>query len=668
MSDPPKKIVVPINIDYEISQIKIMLDFGDETAPVPFVSSMLELPNADNKPTKLSEYPYFTSIVEYPIDILHELNYSDRINFFFNKAFFEKKMGEVGGINKIYERRQQKIETIKTELDRKIQQESKRLDEHNARLKELNALSVKSADILDKINDLKNRSIPYRTKRIVDFKNELGENVNGIKMNKEIIQNNILITLNMLFPTKYPNPVNISSSFDTYIQQGTTIIPQSTSFQLSEPQFSYIKNGGEMSTITNVVWLNDIINHPIYRNFIDNFLKYISSSKKESEKLQKTIDDKSNNLIKRLSTETPNKNQKNLKILDADIDKLRKNIKIIDTSKRQQIIFDNKREELNRDIIEIGNNLLFLNAALAAGITKSTDPTQNITIKTPFTDQIESTEITKRISFDDLFDIVSDINKRYKHISNQIPVNSEFDKKIYEIANEMNQIRILKTIYDRYIGKGSININIENEDKDIIEYLDRNFLTYVQFTKEIKNYLKPNRESSNRELQKLISNFANNNESSDSDTLYDIIVQIQSKYINSNPTSEFGSDKETKYVYSGISVVETDKASVPHIEIYVLMDTIKGKMTDEMVNQVDCLYKSMLIGSKTENLFSSQNKYLAKNNIIDFSIKDIEAKMNNNVVSNKKIAVSGGRRARKTTEKKRRIHRHKRSRRSTKHM
>lgn len=100
------------------------------------------------------------------------------------------------------------------------------------------------------------------------------------------IENNVRIMMTLLFPTKFPVMRNFNNSFNEFIKkESPSEISYKITFGLSDDSnvvlgnnFSYIKlNEGEY-TITKMLWLNDLINHPIYRAFIDEYKDYILKS------------------------------------------------------------------------------------------------------------------------------------------------------------------------------------------------------------------------------------------------------------------------------------------------------------------------------------------------------------------------------------------------------
>jgi hypothetical protein len=78
-------------IKFITSKIKLMMDLSDPDKmdkPVALTSSILY--NTELTHDGLTEFPYFTPDINYPLEYLHTLDYDDRIHFFFNKEIFER--------------------------------------------------------------------------------------------------------------------------------------------------------------------------------------------------------------------------------------------------------------------------------------------------------------------------------------------------------------------------------------------------------------------------------------------------------------------------------------------------------------------------------------------------------------------------------------------------
>jgi len=651
---------------FVIEQIKIMLDLGEnKPSAIPFTSSMLYHPDLQKKEEQsapLSEFPYFNADVVYPFDILSKLDYKNKVKFFFNKAFFEKILfasSENYNLQKIKNENQTQIE-IKLKKENLVQ-EQKKLETISIPFRKKRILELESEikNVTDtKYNYKKNESTRklemYKTilkkyeSRLTAINKEIEDLISPTKRilkkyNAEIVNENIHIMLELLFPTKYPRPDNLSDSFTQYIQQKTTPKKKSLNIMQSE-RFSYIKEGNDILTITNVIWLNDMVNNPIYRKFMVEFANYIKWSMGESEKIKEEIETKENALFENLKTEDSDakKGSKSLKITEDEIKEIESKIDFVGSS---SLIYN---RTLNGELVEIVNNLRILNAFLALNTTefnemkKNKNNKINITISEISFDNSTGNKTSKTISFNELIKKLNTTNTLYKKNTNQI-TNNALNRKLTEIFNELSKISTLRTINDKYIGKGSININNVGEDPDVIKELTDKYKQYSAFVATITKLIKPENESSNNTLQSLIYNYSQNTEEG-IDTLQMVINEIQSKYVNLS-SNNFTSDKEKKYVYTGINIVDKE----PHIEIYVQMDTILGELTDLNKGKIDCLYKGDYLGSEFENLLGSYNKYIAyKNRIKQFSVKEAETKIANDEKNdkvpdtNQPITVAGG--------------------------
>jgi hypothetical protein len=116
----------------------------------------------------------------------------------------------------------------------------------------------------------------------------------------DIINKNILSMLKLLFPTRYPVINDINDSFTMY----RGIDPMNTLFfnPLKKAPFSYLQIGSEKYTVQKVIWMNDLINHPRYRDYLLNsrlgypaitssnyFLDIFKNSSSSNDREKKTL-------------------------------------------------------------------------------------------------------------------------------------------------------------------------------------------------------------------------------------------------------------------------------------------------------------------------------------------------------------------------------------------
>jgi len=110
-------------------------------------------------------------------------------------------------------------------------------------------------------------------------------NLKTEKPDVKIIEKNIMIMLNLIFPTSYPSSNNINTSYNKYLLK----TPYELKFDLGElttgisipgfanntkAEYSYLKKNGTTYTVTEIVWLNDILNEPEYKKLIDELIEY----------------------------------------------------------------------------------------------------------------------------------------------------------------------------------------------------------------------------------------------------------------------------------------------------------------------------------------------------------------------------------------------------------
>ena len=202
----------------QIEQIKIYMNLnipGKENQQTPLTSGLLHNPLIKSS-SNFSEYPFFTKNIVYPKAVLNRLGFNDRIEFFFNKDKFKKII-------------------------------------------------------------MQNRTNYFPEKLNMDVSDFDEEDV--------IIAYNIQSMIELLFPITEPIINNHINSLSKYIQdktdynftfKGSTqylkkISPLLDIFPGLYSYYSYLKIDGKVYTITKVTWLNDFINHPLYRGLIDEY-------------------------------------------------------------------------------------------------------------------------------------------------------------------------------------------------------------------------------------------------------------------------------------------------------------------------------------------------------------------------------------------------------------
>ena len=92
----------------------------------------------------------------------------------------------------------------------------------------------------------------------------------------ETLKYNTMHMLKLLFPTVVPINENVNSSFDSNINTSSIFSNMKFSTEsirglMNYYKFSFVQYGGKEYTVSQVVWLDDVINNPEYSKIFDDF-------------------------------------------------------------------------------------------------------------------------------------------------------------------------------------------------------------------------------------------------------------------------------------------------------------------------------------------------------------------------------------------------------------
>ena len=124
-------------------------------------------------------------------------------------------------------------------------------------------------------------------------------------LKNEYISHNIHTMIELLFST-YPVPINHEESYSNYILNNNMskisfkdAIPAFLQpvFQSISTENAYLKINSNIYTVNKTIWLNDVLNHPVYRtDLIDEYKRFITwrtkqmvQNKKDMEQVMKDI-------------------------------------------------------------------------------------------------------------------------------------------------------------------------------------------------------------------------------------------------------------------------------------------------------------------------------------------------------------------------------------------
>lgn len=516
------------NVEFEIESlsIKIYTNIPDkEKQIVDFTRNMLIADSTSGNDIILTDLPFFTTEVEYPVYLLNKLDYQERINFFFNANKF--------------------IEILK--------------QYYNKDDELLNSTSTENTE--DEANN------SYYDKR------------------ERRTRKNIMTMLEVLFPTKFPVINDIHASYDFLKGKQSTRALWFNPFQTH--YFSYLKINGKTYTIKRTVWLNDMLNHPVYRKMLVEYRKI----RKWADEQLYSKDSKFNKPEEQLNE---NKNK-----IQAELDDIK------------QII-----EKLNK-------------------IIGSSNATSGFTA---LANIIKDFNMNDDKSFNDLFeaDWIKGIDDK-KQLITKVPPTEEVTNDRKKIIKKVDTLKKLHTNMQQ----------INKVIKEVNEYFTKNLndvnkkeVAVRKFQVAMNEYKDPFRKSSNIYLQHLIDGLFKDD--STAMQYYKLLDIIYKKYIQGNTLepSEIkilngGSNVEPKLVNVGISYINIGDSKKPTREVYFMIDLIEGEVNNDNFSSIYCPFMGDYLGNQLEYLISemrtsNKNMWAVDSNRKMFSLKKIEASITNN--------------------------------------
>lgn len=226
-----------------VQPIKIKVSTNINEKPFDLTISKIYDPAPGDRPRRIliSDYPYFTTDVKYDEKFLASKSYSEIISIFFDKQEFVKVILKQG-----------EVSTSATTSPNKL------------------------------------------------------ENANA----------NIMTMLKLLFPTSYPTKNNLNTSYKKYLQKKgpvisfdisdvTTMFSSGEITPLGKRNYSYIKTEKGICTVSEVIWLNDVLNNSLYRELIDRLIEYHEWAHKQKGDIKEDIKKVSDKLLDGLKAKVP---------------------------------------------------------------------------------------------------------------------------------------------------------------------------------------------------------------------------------------------------------------------------------------------------------------------------------------------------------------------------
>lgn len=328
-------------------------------------------------------------------------------------------------------------------------------------------------------------------------------NASNAEYDIEIVEKNIIIMLNLIFPTSYPSSNNINTSFNKYLKKK----PYELKLDLGEltrglnfsgsidtffkREYSYLKINGKTYTVSEITWVNDVLNNTIYRQLIDKLFEYNEWLDEARTVMEGDIGNLNENLVaglKQPDAQNPTDEKKSFRITDEEINSLR----------NQKQIFT--KDELDEEITKIvkffvknpvDNSLnKFLNSIQKNNTKKYIEEQFNV-----FNDSSYNTLPTEFVEKDPddeyIQTIINDINQNKKIQRSSIP-----SKKASDVLNKFLWLSISKYNHSNELTKNSRLYSVK---KDVDENIGK-LITNIKKINDISNT-----ESSNIGVDNIIS-------------------------------------------------------------------------------------------------------------------------------------------------------------------
>jgi hypothetical protein len=553
-----------VEFTIESLSIKIYTNIPDkQNQIVNFTRSMLYIPKPTNKDdavefesVALEELPFFTTDVEYPVDLLNRLDYQSRVNFFFNS-------GKFVDILRPYYVKEDNVagETFKSTDDSYYEKRERRT------------------------------------------------------------RGNIMTMLEILFPTKFPVINDIQTSYDFLKDKQSTRPFWFNPFQTH--YFSYLKIGGGTYTIKKTVWLNDMLNHPLYRKMIVEY-----------RKVRKWADEQ-------------------LYSKDSPFGNPAEQIKDIKTKIKEELT---KMNEIVEDLNAIADGYINPPNKSAGGATKAktaglktvTTAVNNANEQYEVIDNVD-TEANEPAIIEPAIALSDTDIKWIEKDTSQIVTSQSSDITVKSSPLKKQLFEAYKAIKGYEASINRLKINIESVKSyfttTIAKAISKTPSTTIlrKFQAIMNEYKDPFRKSSNIYLQHLIDGLFTDDTAAEE--YYKLLAAIYKKYIRGEGLDAedeellTGGTNEPKLINVGISYINIGESNKPTREVYFMIDLVDGEINNENVSSIYCPFIGDYLGNQLEYLITEsrnrvENKWAVDKNRQMFSLKKIEASIANNFSSN----------------------------------
>lgn len=431
---------------------------------------------------------------------------------------------------------------------------------------------------------------------------------------------NFVFTVKMLFSTAFPIVDNFSQSSDYFNRD----ITRSFSFKgtnleffpfLSgkfDKKFSHLNLGGEIYTVTKVIWVNDVFNHPLYNRIVDNYRKIKDDMEALSIREEGLIDRK----------------EKLMKVLYDENDE-----------KWNPIVEAIESYTTNMKESRISETLLAIKTAekdiIAFREIKKTTPETTSTATTKITKNDLNTffqnynKITNKSGNEGYKEKLSQI---WRKVGSLVPsiesilkssfISGESRRFLNGISNDVEDINIMNTAIE-YIKKFEFRFPKESRErrqkiKDIIRQI---FPKANEFSEQLANFAK-DRNIGNEKWNRLIQSRQLD------ETVKKSFDKLALCYTNDNCNVQ--DDDASRYIEVKLDEITNrpQDATVEMYEAFLQVNIIEGEVTNKNYNKIKCTYLDEELDNFLDNFINPQDDWNVQNEKNFFSVKEVVQQAN----------------------------------------
>jgi len=591
--DPIKKINHIKDVTISTLKVNLWTNIPGNSS-IELTSGMLHQPG--DTTSNLSNYPFFTTDMLYNPVILNNMSYSQRKQFFFDKDYFTETLTFMINNKDFYSIDDEYIEEdylgedMEDDEYEKFKKESKKY-KTDFKLKQYYSQYETAED--QKLREEKYKKKNEEFKKATETQTGGYDNSLEMEMNKlnkfrtTVINANIMLMLQLLFPTSYLTVNNVSDSHSEYIKGGISI--QTTPMQMLpyisyglvkgevDIPYSYISLNGSIYTTASVLWLNDILNGPKYKRLIIEFIRFNELIDKE-------------------------KGNEKIKIVAP----FYKFINDVDIPVNYSALIDEVISGYvsnNKDNATVYRALLMQYTDKYRLLIAETFKIKDLTLET-----LDLGAVYKWL---DIIESLHTVSTKIDEYGLIIP--GKLNALLKAMYKDTERMRIYRDINDQILNKSKSIISLA-KDESRKESIQTIFPFYSNFINVISDFIEPNTQSTNIELQKVIYDYYNGVNNNLKLVIWNY---IKAKFIeNGGIEYDIVSDSDKNYysdtfLYTGITYStnggsnSTEKVSteiqftqdtVYAYEIDVLLDVIGGQIDDTNKSKIDCRFKSEQLG------------------------------------------------------------------------